>query len=71
MSDNHRSAKAKKLLNYAIKERRLRQYNQIKRWDKGIISAEECIENIVELDKLIALDMDSIRRKKDGNKSRK
>jgi hypothetical protein len=50
MSSN---TKAKRVLEEATKERRLRQYSEMKKWDVGKITGIECIENIIELEKII------------------
>lgn len=50
MSD---STKARQVLEEATKERRLRQYSEMKKWDIGKITGIECIENIIELEKII------------------
>lgn len=50
MSNN---TKARKVLEEATKERRLRQYSEMKKWDIGKITGIECIENIIELEKIV------------------
>ena len=50
MSNN---TKAQRVLEEATRERRLRQYSEMKKWDIGKITGIECIENIIELEKIV------------------
>ena len=52
--------------NRALDIRRKMQYEALLQWDRGYYSARECIEKIIELEKLIYIDPQLLRSLKNG-----
>lgn len=50
----------KKILDDATRERRVYQYEELRKWDMGKTTGLQCIESIIELEKIIFI----------GNKAR-
>ena len=51
MRDPNRSAS--QLVKNSTEVRRMQQYTVLKKWDLGKITANQCIENILDLEKVI------------------
>ena len=65
MSEISRKELIAKIQHRSIEERRQRQYLQLKAWDLGKTTPNQCIEAIVDLEKIIFLgDQVKIIRKK-------
>ena len=47
------SVKARDIVKRSTEVRRLQQYNVLKTWDLGRITANQCIEGILDLEKVI------------------
>lgn len=49
-----------------IEERRNRQLNILKKWDMGKLTGRQCIESIIELEKMLYIgnQIEQIRRRK-------
>lgn len=45
----------RKILDEATLDRRRQQYEELKKWDMGRTTGLQCIENIIELEKIIFL----------------
>jgi hypothetical protein len=45
----------KRVLDEAVYDRRRQQYEELKKWDLGHTTGLQCIENIIELEKIIFL----------------
>ena len=43
----------KKIIDAATQDRRRQQYEELKKWDMGVTTGLQCIENIIELEKII------------------
>ena len=64
MSDTPKNPIAKQVQERSLHERRQRQFIQLKNWDAGKISGTQCIENIVNLEKIVFVgDMIKVIRK--------
>lgn len=55
MSNPPKHPLAKDLQERSLEERRQRQFLQLKNWDMGKITGVQCIENIVNLEKIVFL----------------
>ncbi len=68
MSDGENKNKelAKKLVDINFEDRRQLQYVTLKEWDLGYITGVEAIERILELDKIITVDIEVLRRARSG-----
>lgn len=56
MSDERvTSERAKKIQEFSLEERRNRQYHILKLWDAGRLNGRACIEQILDLEKMIYL----------------
>lgn len=53
MSNPPGRIKKTELLDKSTLERRHRQYEELKKWDLGHTTGLQCIENIIELEKII------------------
>ena len=53
-----------KVLDSAIEVRRKMQYEALLQWDRGSVSPRQCIEKILELEKIIYIDPKLLRDNK-------
>jgi len=65
MPDNKTEIK-KTILTKALQERRKMQHQALLNWDKGLITARKCIEDIIDLEKIIKIDRINRKGSKDG-----
>ena len=68
MSDEQNKNKelAKKLVDINIEDRRQLQYCAMKKWDAGLSTGMEAIEEILNLEKIITIDIATLRRARNG-----
>ena len=68
MSDNKNktSKLAKELVKISQEERRQLQYLALKKWDAGHLTGLETIEEILDLEKIIKIDINKIREARNG-----
>ena len=68
MSDEQDKNKklAKKLVEINLEDRRQLQYCAMKKWDAGILTGMEAIDEILLYEKIITLDLETLRRAKGG-----
>jgi hypothetical protein len=68
MSDEQNKNKelAKKLVDINLEDRRQLQYCALKQWDAGYLTGIEAIEEILALEKFIRIDVDTLRRARNG-----
>lgn len=68
MSDNENKNKelAKKLVAVNLEDRRELQYCTMKQWDLGYLTGIEAIEQILAYEKLITIDIETLRRARNG-----
>ena len=68
MSDDKNKNKelAKKLVDINHEDRRTLQYMTMKEWDLGYLTGTEAIERILDLERIIHVDLDVLRRAKSG-----
>jgi len=66
MSDkqNENNKLAKKLVEINFEDRRDMQYLAIKKWNAGIVTGTEAIEEILDLEKIIYIDINILRQAK-------
>jgi len=62
---------AKKLVAINHEDRRQMQYMTMKEWDAGLITGVEAIEAIVDLEKIINVDIATLRNAKAGTLGKK
>ena len=60
---NDRIKTKEKILENAIERRRQLQTNTLYEWDKGKLTHRQCIEKILDLEKLISIDTSILRDK--------
>ena len=65
---NHKK-KVKQMQKLSLEARRERQYSILKDWDQSKMTGRQCIERIVDLEKIIYIDSHELR-KKDGQVQR-
>ena len=68
MSDKQDKNKelAKKLVDINLEERRQLQYCSLKKWDAGYLTGLEAVEEILMYEKIINIDIGTLRRAKGG-----
>jgi hypothetical protein len=68
MSDeqNKNTELAKKLVEISLEDRRQLQYCAMKKWDSGLLTGVQAIEEILSLEKIIKIDIDHLRRARGG-----
>lgn len=57
---------AKKLVEINFEDRRQLQYCAMKKWDAGLITGMEAIDEILELDRIIRIDINTLKRARNG-----
>ena len=64
MSDGNDKNKelAKKLVSINLEDRRQLQYMTLKEWDAGYLTGVEAIEKITSLEKIIDIDIETLRK---------
>lgn len=60
-----RAKTKKKILDSAIEKRRDLQSNILFEWDKGKLTHRQCIERILDLEKIISIDTSILRNKEE------
>ena len=70
MSDGNDKNKelAKKLVSINLEDRRQIQYMTLKEWDAGYLTGLEAIEKIVSLEKIIHIDIQTLKRARSKGK---
>jgi len=73
MSDDKNKNKelAKRLVAINHEDRRQMQYMFIKEWDVGLITGVEAIEKILDTEKIIHIDINTLRRARNGKPKKK
>jgi hypothetical protein len=68
MSDEQNKNKelAKKLVEINLEDRRQLQYCAMKKWDAGLSTGMEAIDEILELERVIHIDIGTLRRARNG-----
>ena len=69
--ENKNKELAKKLVAINHEDRRQMQYMTMKEWDAGLITGMEAIDSIVNLEKIINIDVQTLRRAKAGQVNKK
>ena len=64
MSNPPNRVKKTELLDQSTIERRNRQFEELKKWDLGHTTGMQCIENIIELEKIIFIG-NNLRKKQE------
>ena len=62
-----KSAKMYCVMHRVVEKRRELQHQVLKDWDKGSLTARECIERILDLEKIIVLDKNILQGEEHGN----
>lgn len=57
---------AKKLVAINLEDRRHLQYLSMKKWNAGLLTGSEVIEEILDLEKIIQIDITTLRRARGG-----
>jgi len=57
---------AKKLVEINLEDRRQLQYCAMKKWDAGLSTGMEAIDEILELERIITIDIGALRRARNG-----
>lgn len=65
-SENKNKELAKKLVDINLEDRRQLQYCAMKKWDQGLLTGIEAIEEILMYEKLIMIDIETLRRARGG-----
>lgn len=65
-SENKNKELAKKLVDINLEDRRQLQYCAMKKWDQGFLTGIEAIEEILMYEKLITIDIETLRRARGG-----
>ena len=64
--ENKKKNLAKKMTELSYETRRDVQYSVLKQWDRGYITGNQAIEEIVGLEKLIYIDVNYLARARSG-----